>query len=101
MRKLASIFLVALFTWTSVSLAQAEEPSAAADRFYNEYMSMGVAFLCPSRTSSKSRVWTATLQHSDPGEQACSGGKFITLVGGATATWPLCDGRLFDIGETS
>jgi hypothetical protein len=28
---------------SSFGLAQAEEPSAAADRFYNEYMSMGVA----------------------------------------------------------
>jgi hypothetical protein len=37
-----SAFVVALFTWTPVSSAQPEEPSAAAERFYNEYMSMGV-----------------------------------------------------------
>ena len=41
--KLACAFLVALLMRTSVSFAQAEEPSAAADRFYYEYMSMGVA----------------------------------------------------------
>jgi len=43
MTTLACGCLVALFMRTPVSLAQAEEPSAAADRFYNEYMSMGVA----------------------------------------------------------
>jgi hypothetical protein len=43
MTKLAGALLVALVMRTPVSLAQTEEPSAAADRFYNEYMSMGVA----------------------------------------------------------
>jgi hypothetical protein len=41
--KLACVFLVALVMRTAVSLAQAEEPSAAAMRFYREYMGMGVA----------------------------------------------------------
>ena len=40
---LACAFLVALVMRTPVSLAQAEEPSAAAMRFYGEYMGMGVA----------------------------------------------------------
>ena len=40
---LACAFLIALVMKTPLSLAHAEEPSAAADRFYNEYMSMGVA----------------------------------------------------------
>ena len=43
MTKLACACLVALFMRTPVGLAGAEEPSAATDRFYNEYMSMGVA----------------------------------------------------------
>ena len=43
MTKLALACLVALFMRPPVTLAQAEEPSAAVDRFYNEYMSMGVA----------------------------------------------------------
>ena len=43
MTKLACTCLVALFMRNPLSLAQTEEPSAAADRFYNEYMSMGVA----------------------------------------------------------
>ena len=43
MAKLACAFLVALFMRPPVSLAQAEEPSAAAMRFYGEYMGMGVA----------------------------------------------------------
>jgi hypothetical protein len=41
--KLACAFLVALVMRTPVSLAQAEEPTAAAMRFYGEYMGMGVA----------------------------------------------------------
>jgi hypothetical protein len=41
--KLACAFLVALVMRAPVSLAQAEEPSAAAMRFYDEYMGMGVA----------------------------------------------------------
>jgi hypothetical protein len=41
--KLACAVLVALVMRPPVSLAQAEGPSAAADRFYQEYMSMGVA----------------------------------------------------------
>jgi hypothetical protein len=41
--KLACTFFLALVMRTSVSLAQAEEPSAAAVRFYEEYMGMGVA----------------------------------------------------------
>jgi hypothetical protein len=41
--KLVCAFLVTLFMWAPVSLAQAEEPSAAAMRFYGEYMGMGVA----------------------------------------------------------
>jgi hypothetical protein len=41
--KLACAFLVALVIQSPVSLAQAEEPSAAAMRFYEEYMGMGVA----------------------------------------------------------
>lgn len=41
--KLACAFLVVLVMQTPVSLAQAEEPSAAALRFYGEYMGMGVA----------------------------------------------------------
>ena len=41
--KLACTILVALGMGASVSLAQAEEPSAAALRFYSEYMGMGVA----------------------------------------------------------
>src|SRR5437762_4308950 len=41
--KLALPFLVALVLGTPVSLAQAEEPSAAAIRFYGEYLGMGVA----------------------------------------------------------
>ena len=43
MTKLACAFLVALVMRTPVSLAQAEGPSAAAMRFYEEYMGMGVA----------------------------------------------------------
>ena len=43
MTKLACACLVALFMRSSVSLAQAEEPSAAAVRFYYEYMGGGVA----------------------------------------------------------
>ena len=43
MMKLAFAFLVALVMRTPVGLAQAEEPSAAAVRFYGEYMGMGVA----------------------------------------------------------
>jgi hypothetical protein len=43
MAKLACAFLVALVIQTPVSRAQAEEPSAAAMRFYGEYMGMGVA----------------------------------------------------------
>jgi hypothetical protein len=43
MTKLACAFLVALVMRTPVSLAQAEGPSAAAMRFYDEYMGMGVA----------------------------------------------------------
>jgi hypothetical protein len=42
MTKLACAFLVALFMRTPVSLAQVEEPSSAATRFYGEYMGMGV-----------------------------------------------------------
>jgi hypothetical protein len=41
--KLACMFVVALVMGTPVSLAQAEEPSAAAMRFYEEYMGPGVA----------------------------------------------------------
>jgi hypothetical protein len=41
--KLACTILVGLGMGASVSLAQAEEPSAAALRFYTEYMGMGVA----------------------------------------------------------
>jgi hypothetical protein len=41
--KLACAFLIALVMRAHVSLAQAEEPSAAAVRFYEEYMGMGVA----------------------------------------------------------
>jgi len=40
---LAFAFLIALVMWTPVSLAQVEAPSAAAMRFYGEYMGMGVA----------------------------------------------------------
>jgi hypothetical protein len=40
--KLACAFLMAVFMHPAISVAQ-EEPSAAAVRFYNEYMSMGVA----------------------------------------------------------
>src|SRR3954466_11251570 len=43
MMKLAVAFLVALVMRTPVGLAQTEEPSAAAMRFYGEYMGMGVA----------------------------------------------------------
>jgi hypothetical protein len=43
MTKLACAFLVVLVMRTPVSLAQAEEPSAAAVRFYGEYMGMGAA----------------------------------------------------------
>ena len=43
MMKLAFAFLVALVMRTPVGLAQTEEPSAAAMRFYGEYMGMGVA----------------------------------------------------------
>ena len=41
--KLVCAFLVALVMRAPVSFAQAEEPSAAAMRFYDEYMGMGVA----------------------------------------------------------
>jgi hypothetical protein len=41
--KLACAFLVALVMRTPLSLAQAEEPSAAAMRFYGEYLAMGIA----------------------------------------------------------
>ncbi len=41
-RTLAYAFLVALVIRTPASLAQAEEPSAAAVRFYSEYMGTGV-----------------------------------------------------------
>ena len=41
--KLACASLVVFFILSSLSLAQAEEPSTAADRFYNEYMGGGVA----------------------------------------------------------
>jgi len=41
-RTLAYAFLVALVIRTPVGLAQAEEPSAAAVRFYSEYMGTGV-----------------------------------------------------------
>ena len=40
---LAFVILVAFVMQMPVSLAQVEDPSAAATRFYNEYMSMGVA----------------------------------------------------------
>jgi hypothetical protein len=43
MTKLACAFLVPLVMRSPVSLAQAEEPSVAAMRFYGEYMGMGVA----------------------------------------------------------
>jgi hypothetical protein len=43
MIKLAVAFLVALVMRTPVSLAQTEDPSAAAMRFYGEYIGMGVA----------------------------------------------------------
>src|SRR6476646_4396544 len=43
MTKLPCALLVALVMRAPVSLAQAEEPSAAAMRFYGEYMGMGVA----------------------------------------------------------
>ena len=43
MMKLTVAFLVALVMRTPVGLAQTEEPSAAAMRFYGEYMGMGVA----------------------------------------------------------
>jgi hypothetical protein len=43
MIKLAIAFLVALVMRTPVSLAQTNDPSAAAMRFYGEYMEMGVA----------------------------------------------------------
>jgi hypothetical protein len=43
MTKLACGFLVALVMGTPASFAQAEEPSAAAMRFYGEYMGTGVA----------------------------------------------------------
>lgn len=43
MAKFACAFLVALVIQTPVSRAQAEEASAAAMRFYDEYMGMGVA----------------------------------------------------------
>jgi hypothetical protein len=41
--KVACAFLFVLVIRAPVSLAQAEEPSAAAMRFYGEYMGMGVA----------------------------------------------------------
>jgi hypothetical protein len=41
--KVACACLFALFTQAPVSLAQAEEPSVAAVRFYSEYMGGGVA----------------------------------------------------------
>ena len=41
--KLARGGLAALLILSPLSLAHAEEPSAAADRFYNEYMGGGVA----------------------------------------------------------
>jgi hypothetical protein len=43
MTKLPCALLVALVMRAPVSLAQAEEPSAAATRFYGEYMGSGVA----------------------------------------------------------
>jgi hypothetical protein len=43
MLNFACAFFVVVFVRTPVSLAQAEGPSVAADRFYQEYMSMGVA----------------------------------------------------------
>lgn len=43
MVKFACAFLIALVIQTPVSRAQAEEASAAAMRFYGEYMGMGVA----------------------------------------------------------
>jgi hypothetical protein len=36
-------FLLLLVVQAPVSLAQTEEPAAAVNRFYQEYMSMGVA----------------------------------------------------------
>jgi hypothetical protein len=41
--KLAVVSLITLGARTSVGFAQSEEPSAAAVRFYNEYMGGGVA----------------------------------------------------------
>ena len=41
--KLACAGLAALSILSPLSLAHTEEPSAAADRFYNEYMGSGVA----------------------------------------------------------
>jgi len=41
--KLTCGILIALVMQIAVSLAQAEDPSAAAMRFYGEYMGMGVA----------------------------------------------------------
>ena len=41
--KLARVILVAFVMQMRVSLAQAEDPSAAVMRFYGEYMGMGVA----------------------------------------------------------
>jgi hypothetical protein len=43
MAKLTCAFLVALVMRAPVSLAQAEQPTAAAIRFYEEYMGLGVA----------------------------------------------------------
>lgn len=43
MMNFACAFFVVFFLWTPVSLAQAEGPSAAADRFYQKDMSMGIA----------------------------------------------------------
>jgi hypothetical protein len=43
MMNFACAFFIVFFVRTPVSLAQAEGPAAAADRFYQEYMSMGVA----------------------------------------------------------
>ena len=41
--KLACASMSAFFTLVSLSPARAEEPSAAVDRFYSEYMGSGVA----------------------------------------------------------
>ena len=43
MAKLACVIFVAFVMQIPVSLAQAEDPSAAVMRFYGEYMGMGVA----------------------------------------------------------